>query len=71
MESALGFYANKPLVVCCCGRILGFSKQEAAQVRRSSQEMSGCGGGEASALRVFLPETWLAAAAIAAVYYLR
>lgn len=40
-------------------------------MRRSSQEMSGYGGGEASALPVFFQEMWLAAAAAAAVYYLR
>lgn len=50
MESAEGFYANKPLVVCC-GRILGCArqskKQETTQVGGNSQERSAWRGGPA------------------------
>lgn len=50
MESAVGFYANKPLVVCCrhvLGRARQSTKQETTQVGGNSQEMSAWRGGPA------------------------
>lgn len=50
MESAVGFYANKPLVVCSrhvLGRVWQPKKQETTQVGGKSQEMSARRGGPA------------------------
>lgn len=73
MESAVGFYANKPLVVCC-RHVLGRAWQSKNKTQHKKEETPrrwACGGGGSCLYHVSLlhfAKMWLACNA--AIYYL-